>query len=125
MMCTFNVLIMMCNFSTSLPLLEDLRTQGIRATGTVRANSLLGAPFSPPKETQKKERGTIVVCSASNVYVVQWVDNKVVILALNHQAHEPLNKYNRTKKARLDVNQPYLIRKYNAHMGGVDQMNDE
>ena len=125
MMCTFNVLIMMCNFSRSLPLLEDLRTQGIRTTGTVRANSLLGAPFSPPKETQKKERGTIVVCSASNVYVVQWVDNKVVILALNHQTHEPLNTYNRTKKARLDVNQPYLIRKYNAHMGGVDQLNDE
>ena len=49
----------------------------------------------------------------------------MVILALNHQTHEPLNTYNRTKKARLDVNQPYLIRKYNAHMGGVDQLNDE
>ena len=48
-----------------------------------------------------------------------------MILASNHQTHEPLNKckwYNRTKKARLDVNEPYLIRKYNAHVGGVDQL---
>ena len=71
------------NFFTSLPLLEDLRTQGIRATSTVRANRLLGEP--PPKKTQKKESGTIEVCSALNVCVVQWVDNKAVILASNHQ----------------------------------------
>ena len=48
-----------------------------------------------------------------------------MILASNHQTHEPLNKckwYNRTKNARLDVNEPYLIRKYNAHVGGVDQL---
>ena len=71
------------NFFTSLLLLEDLRTQGIRATGTVRANRLPGAPLPPPKEMQKKESGTIV---------------------------------------RVDINQPYLIRKYNARMGGVDQL---
>ena len=48
------------NCFTSLPLLEDLRTQRIRAAGTVRANRLLGAPL-PPKEMQKKESGTIEV----------------------------------------------------------------
>ena len=75
---------------------------------------------------QKKERGTIEVCSTSNVCVVQFVDNMVVILASNHQTHEPLNKckrYNCTKKARLDVNEPYLICKYKAHMGSMDQLN--
>ena len=78
------------HFFTSLPLLEDLRKQGIRGTGTLRANKLLGAPLPPPKEMQKKERGTIEVCSA-----------EAVILASNHQTHEPLNTYkwyNRTKK---------------------------
>ena len=75
------------NFFTSLPLLEDLQTQGIRATGTVRTNRLLGAPLPPPKEMQKKERETTEVCSASDVCVVQWVDN----LASNHQTHEPMN----------------------------------
>ena len=106
------------NFCTSLPLLEDLRTQGICAKGTVSANRLLGALLPPPKEIQKKERKTIEGCSASNVCVVQCVDNKPVILASHHQTLEPLNTckwYNRTKKARLDVNEPYLIRKYNAH----------
>ena len=114
------------NLFTSLPLLEDLRTQGIRGTGTVGANRFLGAPLPPPNEMQKKERGTTEVCSASNVCVIQRVDNKAVILASNHQTNEPLNtckRYNRTKKARLDVNQPYLIRKYNAHMGGAGQLN--
>ena len=43
------------NFFTSLPLLEDLRTQGIHATGTVRANRLFEALLPPPKEMQKKE----------------------------------------------------------------------
>ena len=75
------------NFFASLPLLEDLQTQGIRATGTVRANRLLGAPLPPPKEMQKKEKGTIEVCSASDVCAVQWVDN----LASNHQTHEPMS----------------------------------
>ena len=114
------------NFFTSLPLLGEPRLQGIRATGTVRANRLFGAPLTPPKEMQKEEGGTIEVCSASNVYVVQWMDNNAVILASNNQTHDPLNKckrYNRIKKSRLDVNQPYLIRKYNVHMGGVYQLN--
>ena len=113
------------NYFTSIPLLEDLRTQGIRATGTVRCYRLHGAPFPPAKEMQKKERGTIEVCSTSNVCVVQWVDNKAVILASNHQTHEPINtckRYSRSKKARLDINQPHVICKYNAHMGGVDQL---
>ena len=48
------------NCFTSLPLLEDPRTQRIRATGTVRANRLLGAPL-PLKEMPKKESGTIEV----------------------------------------------------------------
>ena len=45
-----------------------------------------------------------------------------MILALNYQTHELSNtckRYNRTKKAQLDLNQPCLIRKYNA---GVDHL---
>ena len=113
----------MCTLITSLyhcHCWRTFQTQGITATGTVRANRLLRAPLPPPEEMQKKERGIIEVWS---VCLVHWVDNKVVILASNHQTHEPLNtckRYNGTKKARLD--QPYLIRKYNAHMGSVDQL---
>ena len=95
------------NFFTSLPLLKYLRTQEIHATGIVRANRLLEEPLPTPKEMQKKERGTTEVYSASNVCVVQWVDNKVLLLASKHQTKELLNTckgYNCTKKARLDVN---------------------
>ena len=114
------------NFFTSLPLLEESRMQGICATGTVRTDRLFGAPLPPPKEMQKEEGGIIEVYSASNVYVVQWMDNNAVILASHNQTHNPLNtckRYNRTKKSQLDVNEPYLICKYNVHMGGVYQLN--
>ena len=58
------------NFFTSLPLLEELQTQGICAT-IVRANKLLGVPFPLLKEMQKKERRAMEVCSTSNVCIVQ------------------------------------------------------
>ena len=88
------------NFFTSLPLLKYLQTQEIHATGIVRANRLLKEPLPTPKEMQKKERGNIEVYSASNVCVVQWVDNKVVILASKHHTKELLNTCNGTTKPR-------------------------
>ena len=89
---------------------------------TVKANRLLGAPLPSPDEIQKKDNGAIEVFSASNAFVIEWVDSKAMILALNYQTHELSNtckRYNRTKKAQLDLNQPCLIRKYNA---GVDHL---
>ena len=52
-------------------------------------------------------------------------DNKVVTLASNNLNHEPLqncSRYCRQKKQKVTILQPYLIRQYNGHMGGVDQL---
>lgn len=113
------------NFFTSVPLLEDLKHQGLPATGTIRVNRLPGLPLPSIKTMEKDERGKMKVCSTLDVSVVRWVDNKVVTVASNHLTHEPLStckRYSKVKRARLDFSQPLMIRKYNAHMGGVDQL---
>ena len=61
----------------------------------------------------------------SDVCAVCWANNKVVAVASNHLTHEPnrnCKRYSRVKKALIDVPQPHLMRKYNAYMGGVDQL---
>ena len=111
------------NFFTSLPLLEELKKKSIPATGTVRINRLPGLPPPGNKEMEKKERGFMSICSTADVCVVRWVDNKVVTVASNYLTHEPnqnCKRYSKAMKARIDVPQPHLVKKYNAHMGGVD-----
>ena len=73
----------------------------------------------------KKERNFMSICSTPDVCVVRWVDNKVVMVPSNYLTHKPnqnCNRYSRAKKARIDVPKPHLIKKYNAYMGGVDQL---
>lgn len=63
--------------------------------------------------------------SDSEVIVCRWVDNSVVTVVSNAHGVEPtqqVKRYSREKKAKVAVNQPLLIAKYNAHMGGVDRM---
>ena len=113
------------NFFTSLTLLEDLKTKSLPATATIRSNRLRGLPLPSNKQMEKKERGFMSVRSTSDVCAVRWADNKVVAVASNHLTHEPnrnCKRYSRVKKARINVPQPHLIRKYNAYMGGVDQL---
>ena len=56
---------------------------------------------------------------------VCWVDNKVVTVVSNQLTEAPTSKckqYSKVQKCKIDVSQPHLIRKYNAYMGGVDQL---
>ena len=56
----------------------------------------------------------MIVCSTSNVFVVCWVDNKVVTAASHYLKHEPHRNckcYGKAKKALFDFPQPHLIKK--------------
>ena len=55
------------NFFTSIPLLEDLKRLSLPETGTMRVNRLPGLPLPAPKVMEKKERGTMKVCSTLDV----------------------------------------------------------
>ena len=111
------------NFFTSYELLVALKEANIKATGTVRENRLKNSQLMLDKAMKKTERGTFDIKCDKNVMAVKWHDNKCVTVATNHSTVEPLGKakrWNKTKKAMVDVPQPKVIGTYNAHMGGVD-----
>ena len=94
------------NFFTSLSLLEELKNMSLPATGTIRSNRAPGLPSPSNAEMAKENRGFMSVCSTNDVYLVRWVDNKVVTAASNHLTHEPsqnCKRYSRAKKVRVDV----------------------
>ena len=45
------------NFFTNMDLVKSLTELGIKASGTVRLNILLGNPFGAKKDVMKKEKG--------------------------------------------------------------------
>jgi hypothetical protein len=111
------------NFFTSYQLLNDLRKIHFKATGTIRTNRTNGAAklLETDKELSKRGRGAFDYRCDGNVFVTKWHDNSIVHLASNCFTHEPLQSTKRrVKKDLLKVSQPFLIRKYNEGMGGVD-----
>ena len=67
-------IIVMCTLITSLyhcHCWRTFQTQGIRATGTVRANRLLRAPLPSPEEMQKKKEGSLK--SEVHVLFIGWI----------------------------------------------------
>ena len=113
------------NFFTSVPLLEELKNKGIPTTGTIRVNRLPGLPPPSNEEMEKKERGFMSVCSTKDLCSVRWVDNTAVTVVSNQLTVAPTSKckqYSKVQMCKIDVPQPHLLRKYNAYMGGADQL---
>lgn len=114
------------NFFTSIPLIDELRKRGLKATGTVRENRISKCPLPPNKEIQKSERGTYKYKStrAENIVVCKWNDNSVVTVASNAEKVLPVNKvkrFSQQQKKYISVDQPAVIKAYNENMGGVDR----
>ena len=113
------------NFFTSVPLLEELKNKGIPTTGTIRVNRLPGLPPPSNEEMEKKERGFMSVCSTKDLCSVRWVDNTAVTVVSNQLTVAPTSKckqYSKVQMCKIDVPQPHLLRKYNAYVGGADQL---
>jgi len=115
------------NFFTSLRLLHHLSVNGVKATGTVRANRIEDCPVMTVDQIKKLPRGTSDhrIDSVSNILVARWHDNSVVTLASNCHGVEPtgtVQRWSSAEKRRVELVQPYLIGKYNKYMGGVDWM---
>ena len=68
------------NYFISIPLLVELRENGILALGTIRQNRMIGAQklFQSEKELKKKGRGSSDerMDVSSNVVAVKWMDNR-------------------------------------------------
>ncbi|CAG9571431.1 unnamed protein product [Danaus chrysippus] len=84
----------MDNYFTSLPLLDDIKTLGHDATGTVRANRVEKAPLKEAKDMKKMSRGSFDQCTdtLTNITLVRYNDNNIVTVASTECGVEPLAK---------------------------------
>ena len=74
------------NFFTSIPLIRELRKDGILSLGTIRANRMIGAAklLRSDKEMKKDGRGSSDWRTdvSSNVTILKWFDNSFAIWQL-------------------------------------------
>lgn len=97
----------------------------INAGGTIRLNRFFQPSLTPEKIFMKSPRGTSeeVTCDTGDVTVVQWVDNRCVLLASNFTGigeEDEVKRWEKRSKSYLQIKRPEIIKKYNHAMGGVD-----
>ena len=103
------------NYFTSIRLLMSMSAKLIGCTGTIQKNRLRGGQqlLTEEKELRKSKRGFFEVVSTDGVNLVQWLDNKGVLVASNTHAVEPLVTCKRFSKTEKKTPQPYAIKMYN------------
>lgn len=117
-----NHIVFFDNFFSSFDLFASLTDRGFRACGTIRDNRTKRCPLKSTSDMKKLARGTFDYRSDGSTVIVKWNDNSVVTIASNIYSVEPLKKVERRVRGqgRIQVTQPYLLKKYNEGMGGVD-----
>ncbi|CAG5013226.1 unnamed protein product [Parnassius apollo] len=126
-----NHIIYFDNLYTSVPLITHLAKQGIYTLGTVQSNRLVNCKLPDKKALMKKSvpRGTyeeqMTTFKGIDLTAICWKDNKAVTLLSTYVGAEPVtqvDRFDKAKKEKIKINCPYIIKEYNAHMGGVDLM---
>ena len=82
-------------------------------------------PLLPSTSVEKEELGFFDHCSDNRVFIVQWMDNKVVYLGLNFRNIEPTKMvkcYSQREKKKISCVQPFCFYKYNQDIRGIDQL---
>lgn len=124
-----NHIIYFDNFYTSVPLVAYLAKEGIFSLGTVRVNRLRNCKLPEKNTIMKKNvpRGfyeeNVATVDDIDVSAVVWKDNKPVNLLSTYVGAEPattVTRFDKSKKERVAIPCPKIIKEYNAHMGGVD-----
>lgn len=115
------------NYYTCVPLVVNIFKEGILSLGTIRRNRIPDSKLPSEANMKKMPRGSSIEYTATvnSVHIsnIVWKDNKSVTLLSSFVGKEPqitVKRYDRKRKAYLDVNCPQMIAVYNKHMGGVD-----
>jgi len=115
------------NFFTSIPLIRELRKDGILSLGTIRSNRMLGASkvLRSDKDLKKDQRGSSDWRTdvSSNVTVLKWYDNNIVHLAscfIGPHNGDTVRRWSQAEKKHLEIECPLMVNEYNKFMGGVD-----
>ena len=123
-----NTTLFVDRFFTSLPLQDILVKKGITITGTIMKKTIPKKAKKVLKsgaELLKEGRGATnqIVREDQKVCIVQWFDNKEVLMSSNEFGAVPQDtckRWSKKDKAYIDVQRPALIKQYNEKMGGVD-----
>ncbi|MEW8548513.1 MAG: transposase, partial [Candidatus Thiodiazotropha sp.] len=118
-----NIPLFMDNFYTGTKLLTELIVHGIYACGTVRANrkSLPTALLPKNARLQKHE---YKVAQKDDLTFCIWMDTKSVLVLSNFHSPDSVGSVNRRSGQALQqrVRVPKMVEDYQAHMKGVDLM---
>lgn len=81
------------------------------------------------KDLSKKGCGSYDyrIKSNTNTVCLKWQDTKAVSLMSTYAGPEPLGKarrWDKSKKEYTNIDQPNIIKEYNASMGGVDMLDE-
>ena len=71
------------NYFTSIPLMEELISQGYLATGTCRDNRSDKCPISEENFLKHQPRGAVDYRMSDGILLMKWKDNKEVTVASN------------------------------------------
>ncbi|XP_046689118.1 piggyBac transposable element-derived protein 3-like, partial [Homalodisca vitripennis] len=99
--------------------------------GTVRINRLpKDCPLSSKKDMQNESRGSFQckIEKEDGIFVARWKDNSVVTVASTSYGIEPIasvKRFSQSEKKYLHIQQPFVIKQYNHHMGGTDLMDED
>ena len=115
------------NFFNSVKLVTTLKDKLVKATGTIRENRTEKCPLTSNDALKKQWCGKFdfKTDTKNDVLVCKWNDNSVVNLCSKYCWVHPISKasqYSSSKKMRMQIDQPFLIKLDNVHMGGVDRM---
>ena len=106
--------------------MKQMTELGYGCTGTVRSNRIENCPLSDRK-LDKEPCQTInsFVSGSTDLIVMSWKDNATVRVASNCYGVDPVHsarRYSSAIKSHITVPIPDAVTKYNAGMGGTDQM---
>ncbi|XP_049816457.1 piggyBac transposable element-derived protein 3-like [Schistocerca nitens] len=110
---------------SSIPLAIALKERGIELCGTIRTDRMGKCPLKTEVELKKTRRGSCDwrVETTNNVSLVRWFDRKCIHFVPTYACVEPMatcTRYSASERKFIDVPRPYIVEKYNKHMGGVD-----
>ena len=113
-----------------MKLVTTLKDKLVKATGTIRENRTEKCPLTSNDALKKQGRGKFdfKTDTKNDVLLCKWNDDSVVDLCSNAAGVHPISKasrYSSSEKKRVQIDyydQPFLIKLYNEHMGGVNRI---
>ena len=110
-----------------MKLVTTLKDKLVKATGTICESRTENYPLTLNDALKKQGLGKFEfkTDTKNDVLVCKCNENSVVNLCSNAAGVHPISKasrYSSFGKKRVQIDQPFLIKLYNEHMGGVDRM---